>query len=200
MDSRAIIQAKRRLRVAKEAFCQLETCDSDDDFMLKWTEFLSAIDDVFEKIEKGSRNSPQCRQWFGAIKRERKTDPLLNYLHHARNADRHGLEETASFQAGGIELSAKPGSAGFLLKEIRIDSSGNVIIDASDRDAVNLKFCAKTIKLKTVIDHRSQRYYQPPDTHFGEAINNPSPLEIGKRGLIYVEKLILEAEIRLGSS
>lgn len=105
MDPKAI--AKAELRFAKATSCLAEIQKPPStykDFLHIWTDFLLALNAVYTSLEQGAKSSPQSRQWFGGKKRERRQDPLLRYLHQARNADEHGLAPVSRSRANWVSL------------------------------------------------------------------------------------------------
>ena len=70
------------------------------DFEAAWTDFLVSTNAIYTILEVGAKGSPQSRQWFGRKKIERRNDPLLQYLHQARNADEHGMAPVADRSRG----------------------------------------------------------------------------------------------------
>ena len=91
MQRKAVTKARDRLRAAESAFEQMRaTKIGSPDFEHAWYAFLVAQNSFYGALEQGAK-SGRSKGWFDSKKHERKTDPLLNYLHHARNADEHSL-------------------------------------------------------------------------------------------------------------
>lgn len=62
----------------------------------EWDNFLSGCSRVFEKLTEVLRAHPSLRSWFQAKVDERAMEPLLLYLHVARNQDHHGIVDDAT--------------------------------------------------------------------------------------------------------
>lgn len=87
----AVEKAMDRLASAKARLRELGSSKDYDSARRYWYEFLLASNAVFSILEQGAKGSNKSGPWFGNRKNERKTDPLLRYLLHARNADEHDV-------------------------------------------------------------------------------------------------------------
>ena len=58
-----------------------------------WEDFLTGASKVYEKLRAGARGHNKSWMWFLKKQDERDAEPLLSYVHHARNSDHHRLEE-----------------------------------------------------------------------------------------------------------
>jgi hypothetical protein len=104
MDKSAIDAARVNLTKASAAADKMRAAKSHPEFELAWSDFLVAHGRVFSKLEQGSKPNRRSTAWYGRQKHTRRTDPLLSYLHHARNIDEHGLEPVTQLQPGGIGI------------------------------------------------------------------------------------------------
>ncbi len=95
MDAQAVEQAKGRLQRAERALERLKAAANYDEAEESWSDFLLAAATIYSKLEQGSKSKGTSSGWFGRKKKERKDDPLLRFLHHARNSDEHGIERVA---------------------------------------------------------------------------------------------------------
>ena len=93
MKRAAIGHAKRHLASARKAIEILAQSGTASDLQDAWSDFLRHANTIFSKLEQGAKDeeSPSCKGWYDGIKNLRRTDQL-NYLHHARNVDEHGLD------------------------------------------------------------------------------------------------------------
>ncbi len=110
MQKSAVEQARRRLSTAKTAYHDYQSATNFEGKKQNWTLFLTALSTIYSKLEQGSKGSGKSQAWFGRRKRERKTDDLLSYLHHARNSDEHGLEEVTEAIEWRVDLNKGRGS------------------------------------------------------------------------------------------
>src|SRR5690554_4837888 len=92
MKRPAVEKARARLSRASESLSLIEASDSYESFQSAWTDLLIHLNSVYSILEQGSRGNGKSEAWFGRKKNERRTDPLLQYVHQARNSDEHGIE------------------------------------------------------------------------------------------------------------
>lgn len=189
MNPAAIEQAKNRLQKAEKALAELSAAEYFDDAEDAWSDFLLAASGVYSKLEQGAKGFPKSEPWFGREKRLRKTDPLLRYIHFARNADEHGIERVTDRSLENIDLKfneRRPFSAQML--------------DQHTEEPVGEKFdvvlAGPTIKLVRVHDRRFGDYADPPEMHLGKIIPFASsfPHELGQAALEYLASMIDQAE------
>lgn len=193
MNSTALSKSKDRLKKAKHAIAVLPTCMSADAFNDTWFDFLVAANGVYIQLGLATKENAKTRQWFGGKTKERKSDPLLQYLHQARNADEHGIEQTLHISPGSLKIGAPTARA---LRDITI--SGNLskeftITNTSDMP-ITITTTAPTCHLVSVLDDRSGKTYAPPTTHMGAPIEDQSPIGVATLALTYLSNLTAEAE------
>ena len=58
-----------------------------------WEDHLHALDRIYNKLGVGARGYPESEKWIAERVQERGSDQLLNYMHQARNADTHRLDD-----------------------------------------------------------------------------------------------------------
>ena len=92
MNLQAVEQAKIRLAKAEKTFDAMRSSTTLEDMEEAWTDFLIAVSAIYSKLEQGAKGNSKSEGWFGRKKRERRKDPLLKYLHAARNSNEHGIE------------------------------------------------------------------------------------------------------------
>ena len=109
------IKAHTKLLKAKTAMERCEKAINDPaQFQTEWEFFLVALNAVFSFLEQATKEHSKLAPWFGRLKNTRKKDPLLRYLHHARNAEQHGIEpvvemrRTTTFSSARGASSASP--------------------------------------------------------------------------------------------
>lgn len=115
-----------------------------DAFETAWRGFLNKIERVWNKTQAGMCVHTGWRRLESEIENLRKTDPLLCYLRHARNADEHSIQDVAR------EWDANQ-------RTVRVTSTTlKVQWDPWDRPLLP-------------ITNRGIRYH-PPDTHLGQPL------------------------------
>lgn len=185
MKREAVDKARARLRRAKVAAELLKSPAPLEGVEDAWTDFLLASNAVYTALEQGAKDNPRTRQWFGGKKRERRDDPLLQYLHAARNADEHGLEKI--HEPVVTKLKRVP-----ILE--RVDWVDGVEVSRVKNpppqgpDLFTLNF--QTVE---VVDTRYDTKFAPPTEHLGKPIERNSPRLFAELAIAYQEALIEEA-------
>lgn len=185
----AIEQAKTRLLKAEKALADLKSAKYFDDAESAWSDFLLAAAGIYSKLEQGAKGYPKSLPWFGAEKHLRRTDPLLRYIHFARNADEHGIELVTDRSIANLELGFNERRPYTMQK-----------IDEKTHEPIGDKFdvvvAGPTIKLVRVHDSRFNDFADPPETHLGKVVPFASsfPQEVGDAALVYLRSMIERAE------
>lgn len=110
-----------------------------------WREFLQKLERAWNKAEAAVSDSPRCKRIIDTAINRRKTDPLLSYLRHARNADEHSLQEVA--KDWDAKLRAEPSADGITL---HWDKWDRPLLPVTNRGVV----------------------YDPPRLHLGQGLND----------------------------
>ena len=161
------------------------------EFQDHWLEFLRAWKAGYSKVEQAAKDNARELQWFGAVKKERRADPLLRYLFEARNDEEHGLTQSAI---------ARPARAIFrATKDVpsaRLIYHEGKIVDVVGRNGESVaEFSLREeqeTSLRPVKD-RGGNVIPPPTSHFDKPME-PMPHPAPELGLQYLEALIATAE------
>jgi hypothetical protein len=198
--SLAIRQSLARLEKTRRALKTLQGATTLADAESAWSDLLLSASSIYSKLEQGSKTNSVTKAWFGRIRHLRKSDPLLAYVHHARNSDEHGLEESV------LEMPENSASISFnepfdpeALDGVKIhvgkDQHGNLVITSSDPDIIPTQtFRTKGYLVTTVNDERFGDKFSPPTSHLGKKLEDRSPAALGSLLLVYLESLINEAQ------
>lgn len=195
MKSKAIDQARARLEKCNEAISKMESSASFEQFEAAWSDFLLAAAGVYSKLEQGAKGVGSSEGWFGRKKNVRKNDELLRYIHHARNADEHGLDQTTEKRDGSTTLASNDGA---ITANVEKDAHGNNVI----RIASVTQWGPKAPEVITVPAHpvlvaaRDSKHgdvFQPPTEHLGAKLQDASPLNVARTTVAYLTTLISEA-------
>ncbi len=195
MDTQAVEQAKGRLQRADKALYALKTAANYDEAEEAWSDFLLAASTIYSKLEQGSKSKGTSAGWFGRKKKERKDDPLLRFLHHARNSDEHGIERVAARGGNPTDLGGKP----LMFNEYR----EHVILDVRDPKTGEIKeqnikaiLHGPSLTMVRVHDSRFGDFCDPPTKHMDKTIEveDNSLIGVAGLGLTYLTNLIAEAE------
>jgi hypothetical protein len=182
MNRKAVEAARIEFNRARDNIEALATRKPATDFeeiQTRWAAFLSAADRMFNKLKEGAQASPQGKHWYGTKVHQRRTNPMLCYLQHARNADEHTLEVVTRSQPGFMrEVEPTPEE-----REAFARTKG-------DRPAAMighavLEITEPHVRLLDVTD-RGVRYSPPPGCI--------KPYNTGMLALSILEPILFEAE------
>src|SRR5262249_41256727 len=156
VDGQAIKEARAGVAKAEASLAAMRGAKSYAEFRAGWSDFLLAGGRVYTKLEQGAKSNNKSAAWFGKQKHERRTDPLLSYIWHARNADEHGLAEITEHTPGGIGI----GSTGQThIKSMAISGRKITHLDATGSPLV-VTITPDRVRLMQVIDRGVA--YNPP--------------------------------------
>lgn len=190
MKKSAVDHATRRLEKARVAAAKLGAAKSFDEASEAWADFLQAANSVYSKLETGSKGCGKSEAWFGRMKHERRTDPLLAYIHQARNVDEHGIEPTTeehlipSFSGNGYLRSFEVGKSA--------EGALTISYDADPGVKLNLDLVAV---LRPVTDSRFGNVFNPPEEHLGVPLDVPQawsipPAAVASVAVTYLNLLV----------
>lgn len=189
MNPDAIEQAKARLQKAERALAELKAAEYFDDAESAWSDFLLAVSGVYSKLEQGAKGHPKSGPWFGAEKNLRKTDPLLRYLHFARNADEHGIERVTDRSLDNLDLKFNE------RRTIKVQRQ-NKLTKEPEGDPIEGVIAGPSLKLVRIYDRRFGDFCEPPSTHLGDLVpfGGNFPDMAGEVALKYIRLMIERAE------
>lgn len=199
-ESSAIRHSIARLEKARAALASLESANTLGEAESAWSDLLLAANGIYSKLEQGSKTSGRAEGWFGRAKRARKDDPLLSYMHHARNSEEHAIEDvTVRLEVGQATITVRQPYDPLKLDGVQIsvgtDSSGHVRVTSSNEDLISTKMYDKpSLALVRVKDSRYKDVFDPPSEHLGARLADPTPLKVGKLFVDYMTKLIEDAK------
>jgi hypothetical protein len=190
-----------RLAKARDALSRLESAQGLNEAESAWSDVLLAGNAVYSKLEQGSKANGKATGWFGRVKKVRKDDPLLSYVHHARNSEEHAIDD--------ITQRMKAGQATFTFREpydpkklegvqIRIDATsrpGHVLVASSNEEVISTTMYDRpSLALVRVKDPRFNDHFDPPFEHLGNALSDRSPLAVGRLFVAYLTRLVEDAQ------
>lgn len=205
MDPAAVEQAKERLEVAEDALTKLReatVADSFRDIRIQWTNFLLSASAIYSKLEQGAKSSGKSAAWFGRMKKLRKDDELLRYIHHARNSDYHGIVPVVR-EGSEVHVTIPPpyptATPATLHATLSEDTDSNDFwMEARDsRTGRKIPLEIQLRKYLAVVQVKDDKHgdvFDPPKQHLGEPIEVDEPLGVATLALDYLRTLIAEAE------
>ena len=189
-------QAEGRLKLAKRALEAIsEAGQNSEAFQTHWLDFLIQWKGTYTKVQQAAKDTPQELQWFGAVNKERRNDPLLRWLFEARNDGEHGTDVSAkhngpgfSFTTHGRELLLRLNPDGSIYlgpdgKPVALDD-GKAVEDISIDHAES--------RLLPVKEYDGKAIVPPPEFHLGEPMQ-PIPRVAAELGLRWLQSLVATA-------
>ena len=185
MKNAAVAKAARKLKRALDALDSLRQSETAEATERAWEDFLMASGSIYAALEEGSKGEARSTPWFGREKHRRKKDPLLRYLHFARNVEEHGLVKIVTRNSSSVQLMSP--YAGVALQP----NGKNTWLVVGTRGVV--KFAHDIVCLAAVTDTRFNDSADPPTTHLGQPITAATPLAVAELGFTYLEAMIANA-------
>jgi len=171
----------------------MENAGPFDDFRDAWTALLGSLTKVSNKVENElmRKNDSAFQPWFGTYKHRVRTDAILSYLKHARNADHHSIEESVvADPKTSLEiktLSGEPLGPGCSSRFV----VGPGFVEISHKGPpIEAKVTLPETTLLPVTDSHKKEH-QPPPLELGK--NRKSVVKIAKSGLDFYRELVMEA-------
>lgn len=187
-------QPKKELDAARAAISRMRGASSFGDLESSWIDALSRLDKVWEKLEQACKShSSKFSPWHGRQAAFRRKDMLLRYLHQARNADHHTLEESIGVEPGEYSFKVPAGKPGQVvhIKSLKTDASGRVVHYEGNVAPEIVDTPARVVLLP--IKNRGQ-IYNPPTQHLGLMLRASDPITVSTLGLAFYEEMVKEAE------
>lgn len=192
MNKTALRHAWERLHEARSAVEALKRSKSFADSERAWSKFIAASSTVYSKLEKGSKGNVKCEPWFGRVKHERKKDQLLRYVHHARNADEHGITDITKRSGARLVLQGTlrhgaPPSASVANGERALWLTN---IRGTKPDGA-IDFTPAQVRLVTVFDDLHGDAFDVPTEHLGAVLKSKDdPIEVASLALQYLDRIV----------
>jgi len=197
MREAALSQARALLGRAKNALARLKGSQSFEEAQEAWDQFLHTAHRVYPKLRAGAHET-QSWAWFMRKLDDRKTDPLLEYLHQARNSDEHRLDSALLRNPASLLIQAHRGSV--QVDQVQLTADGwHIGWRAVDQDAyitVSRHLAhLELMPVKNANRHtKVETIYPVPKSHRGKPIGGKSAYIVGTLAIIYLEDLLVEAE------
>lgn len=198
MKRDAVDSAEACLARAKEHLHAMAQATSLEVFKKFWPDFLTMANRVYVKLEQGAKDNGPSSGWYGRKKNERRTDPLLQYVKQARDADEHGLAKVTGRSPGQVGIRFTEDRAVWS-GTIRTGPDGVTITPASENRDTPMEITAypSDVTLVPVVNYATQ--YDVPTVHLGNPVplhpvsGTPHPITVGELMIKHLETVIHEA-------
>lgn len=194
----ALQKATEHLELAKAAVDQMKQATNFNAYERAWSQFLSQASRIYNKIEQGAKGCNASEPWFGNKKHERRKDPLLSYIHHARDCEEHTIDHTAAIAADGI-MGLMENDGDFSIScDVMVDENGrqhyrNIVAKGPDGEDLPYELINAKLALLTVRDKRYGDKFAPPAMHRAHPIVDTTPRGVAQLALTYMEEMLNEA-------
>lgn len=213
MIHRSIQIACRRLISAREAlkrYGEAEAQANKEEAKRHWTDFLMALSSIYNALLEGGNCCGSCKGWMGKQLNLRDKDPLMHYLHQARNSVEHALEESVAYAPQIVFINPKPGENHVLslsfemadqqneeptgFAKIEVGYHDGRVEDVTDK--YTHSYSGSVFVLTTVTNSKFGDTFRPPKEHLGKPLGECFPSVAGQLGIAYCERMIEEARAR----
>jgi len=201
-EKKALKKLRARLLKTKHSLAACRAARSYDDFASAWSDFLIHSGGVVHILEAGSKTTPQGRQWYGALKRETREDPLLQYIFQARNAEEHQVHDIAENVPSRVIIGRKGetvilnGTFNLSDPMLWLDPNsyfqGKISTPLGKMPSIERSFGGP--KLRPIIDDRHDLEFPVPKEHRGKPLANNDPIYIAALYLKFLEETAQKAE------
>jgi hypothetical protein len=187
-----VAEAKDEYHKLHEAYLALRNPESDRTAKMCWQDILLRTARIYEKLGKGKFGKSQ--QWWNEKAKERKSDDLLSYVQHARNADNHGVV-LLGVPLHALTLMARDNGGGWI-RSFSVDTDGLVSVDARDERGTPIapQEMVALNRLALVAVKDRDDIYEPPTTHLGHAIVADNIVSVAALLVRYMSNMIEEAD------
>ncbi len=192
MDRVGFEKARARLADAFGAHERLKDAQDRIEFESAWNALITSLNTVYSVLEQSAKGHPKSYAWFGKQKHVRRTDEALSYLHHARNANEHGIKEVLELRTGGIGIGHPSGSA--YIKELKVGRNGIEKLEGWGPGGTPLDVRAYPSKIVLVPVFDCGVQFDPPSTFLGEPLVDATPLGLSAKVLEHMTYLLSDAE------
>jgi hypothetical protein len=196
MKAVAIDKAEDHLAIAREALEQLHLVNGYKSYERAWSEIIAQLSRFYSKLEQGAKGCATSEPWFGQIKKARGSDPLMSYIHHARNSDEHGLDHITQRRADSMTLGFPATTEVKVGFEMMIDDKGamhvwNPTVDSPNGGINSVEIVNPRVELVSVKDRGV--VYAPPQMHDAKPIVDRSPAGCARLAIGHLERLLSKA-------
>lgn len=193
MNRSGIEKARKRLGLAKQHLERVRNAATYEEFEAAWYQLLIAGNSVDLILEAAAKEDPKSRPWYGGKVNLRRKDPLLSYMHQARNSDEHGIKPVTLRADAGILAEIKGGEE----KSKILSQDGRVRGYRWKGGQFSLKVIGAHAQLDVIVDSRFGDEYPPPRSHLGKPLLRSLPYDIANVWVNYLEGLLDDCEAKV---
>ena len=107
MEIRSVLKAARRISLAEKQLARLHEAQTYEEMEQEWYLLLVCTHSAYTLLCQGHSRSSDTDGWFETMVKAMHEHPVLEYMHHARNDEEHGIERSTSI-GFAVEMSGDP--------------------------------------------------------------------------------------------
>ena len=183
--------AKRELIAAEKAIERMTKSDSIEDLEDEWKNYLNAIEKCWVKTERSCQHvRNKFQPWQGNFAKERKKDPLLKYIKHARNSDQHTIQESMEKKDASSSMYVEGGPGVTHIEQLEIKNGK--LVEYKGNKPLIIENLPNRVELLRVKD--GNKTYNPPKSHKEIKLLWPAPVDVAVLGLEYYRDFVGQVE------
>ncbi len=190
--SKGMGPARKEIAAARSAIERMKKATSFAAFEGGWQDCLTRIEKCWNKTKDAFADG-DYGPWRGNHDSVRKSDPLLRYVSHARDAEEHTLTDTLAQEPASIGINPASGTS-LYIQELRV--IGGVM---SIKSPQPVKVTIQPGRLRLLSATSRGVTYAPPSEHLGRPLESSEPLYVANRAIDYYERLLGEADRRFSA-
>jgi hypothetical protein len=189
VDKDGLAQAQERLTKLRSTAAIVTSDATMSERESAWLDFIQCHGTIYSKLQQASKVDPKSKRWFEGKQAERKSDELLRYLHHARNAAEHTIVRSSS--QAEFSISARVG------EDLGSDKSLGITFDHLGRPSgfaqgmEDVQIHQNEVMLRAARDRGVD--YRPPREHLGEPVAERTARAVASLALQHAEAMLDEA-------
>ena len=154
--------ARRDLERLRRSVESMQTAPSPEVYEDAWVTFLDAAYRIPNRIQNAGKKTLDAAErnrfdpWFGMVKAQRKSNPFLRYVFHARGAEAHSIQTATERQPG--TLTFRPTGPIRVRFETNPDGSKKPVTSGPP---LKYDFTPGKVIMKAVVNYGVE--YEPPD-------------------------------------
>ena len=193
MKALFLSQAEGRLKLAERALGEIHGAGGNaETFQIHWLDYLIQWKGTYNKVQQAAKDTPQEIQWFGAVNKDRRNDPLLRWLYEARNDGEHGTDVSAKHQGPGFSFTTHGKEVILKLKpdgSLFLGPNGKPIAFDDGKEIEQIDIDPAESRLLPVKEYDGKRWVPVPELHLGKPIQ-PTPRVAAELGLDWLKLLV----------
>lgn len=194
MNPNGLKKVDQQVVKTERAFNRLCATSDPEETIDAWEDFLTAVGKIYFKLREATPKSGPSDGWHGTKVKQRRDDPLLEYVFQARNSDTHGIEEgTRTWVNHNFTIAGSSPFTGINVPEG--DSISDVVGILPNGERVPIPTTqTRTVRLIAVHDSKHGNTYEVPKSHLGDELSGPlEPAYAAGLTLNYLKELVQEA-------